>query len=183
MLSPNLSPSSKRANTSRPAPSGLATNWQKIPRIQSRAAVLPGKHTASLSGPGTDITGTATPDSIDGDSGSINVPHRGSRGSLVQVDHWQPSSRAATSSGEPDAQADVVSYGYGGFVPDDEELETRDSEIKQEKNSASRYKACHISSLINTHTRLMPVFRPVLVYHQDQGDSLHPITHEAPHRK
>jgi hypothetical protein len=84
---------------------------------------------------------------IDTGSDTINTPHRGSQLGSV-TDH--PSSRAASSD------AGALSYGYGGFVPDDSSEGLVDMhDVKHE--SASRYKVCHIrsSSLFYSTRRIL----------------------------
>ncbi|KAI9434934.1 hypothetical protein H4582DRAFT_2080175 [Lactarius indigo] len=123
-------PALKHARTSRP-PSGLALNWQKVKRIETPALIsasgnLPGQRSGT-------ITSETEGDSVSG----FNTRHHSlSRGGSGHLD--QPPS--GVTSREPDSN---VSYGYGGFVPDDEGLERHDARgtIEQDKKLASKYKS------------------------------------------
>ncbi|KAI9442152.1 hypothetical protein H4582DRAFT_2126718 [Lactarius indigo] len=116
-------------------------NSRKVQRIETSALTsgnLPGQR-----------SGTITSE-IEGDSASsLNTRHHSlSRGSSGHLD--QPPSRA--TSGVPDGN---VSYGYGGFVPDDEGSEGHDLKgIEQEKKLASKYKS--ITKIREIHSTPSP---------------------------
>ena len=88
-----------------------------------------------------------------------------------------------SSSHAASTDAGVVSY--GGFVPDDLEdgglMEMHDHKSEDDKNltlaSRSWYKVCHVWSLFD----LAPSHSVLIVYHQDQGDSLSTIATDQTH--
>lgn len=80
----------------------------------------------------------------------INTPHHASGSQLGSVAD-RTSSRAASSDADP------VSYGYGGFVPDDSSegiAEIHNVKLEREQQSASRYKVCHIRYSFNSTLHL-----------------------------
>ncbi|KAH9020816.1 hypothetical protein EDB84DRAFT_1441670 [Lactarius hengduanensis] len=116
-------PASKGTSTSHPL-SGLAPQWQKLKCIEAPA----------LTSGNIQVSGQCITSENDSDSGINSRHHSLSRGSSGHL--GQPSS--GVTSREP--ESDVVSYGYGGFVPNDEGLERRDV-MGDEQKSALKFKS------------------------------------------